>query len=93
MNVSGWVRQCDQNRSLAKSNPATSGLADYNSNLQPRAAATVTLAARDVPFRVTSVALFNRRLPVNFRYAPLATEIARRGNMSRWGPKHEIAAR
>jgi hypothetical protein len=33
--------------------------------------------------RVKSVALFNRRLLVNFRYAPLATEIARHCNMSR----------
>jgi len=32
---------------------------------------------------VTSVVLCNRRLPVNFRYALLATEIARRCNMSR----------
>jgi len=32
---------------------------------------------------VKGVALFNRRLPVIFRYAPIATEIARRRNMSR----------
>src|SRR6266446_7132879 len=31
MERSGWVGQCDQNRSLAKSNPATNGIADYNS--------------------------------------------------------------
>ena len=30
-----------------------------------------------------SVALYNRRLPVNFRYAPLATEVVWRCNMSR----------
>ena len=35
------------------------------------------------PDRVKSVVLCNRRLPVNFRYALLATEIARRCNMSR----------
>jgi hypothetical protein len=29
----------------------------------------------------------NRRLPVNFRYAPFATEIAQRGNMSRRADK------
>jgi hypothetical protein len=33
--------------------------------------------------RVTSVVLSNGRLPVSFRYAPLATEIARHCNMSR----------
>ena len=32
---------------------------------------------------VKSVVLCNRQLPVNFRYALLATEIARRCNMSR----------
>ena len=32
---------------------------------------------------VTSIVLADRRLPVNFRYAPFATEIARRFNMSR----------
>jgi hypothetical protein len=31
---------------------------------------------------VKSVALFNRRLPVNFRYAPLAPKTARRGEAS-----------
>jgi hypothetical protein len=34
------------------------------------------------PYRVTSVAPCNRRLPVNFRYAPLATEVVCRRNMS-----------
>jgi hypothetical protein len=36
-----------------------------------------------VRFGSKSVVLCNRRLPVNFRYALLATEIARRCNMSR----------
>src|SRR4029077_15440592 len=36
-----------------------------------------------VPLRVKCVVLCNRRLPVNFRYALLATEIARRCDMSR----------
>jgi hypothetical protein len=31
-----------------------------------------------------NVALCNRRLPVNFRYAPFATEVVRRCNMSLW---------
>ena len=35
---------------------------------------------------VTSVALCNRRRPVDFRYAPFATEDAWRCNMSRMGP-------
>src|ERR1700746_1323302 len=34
-------------------------------------------------FRVTSVALCNTRLFVNFRYAPFATEVLWRCNMSR----------
>jgi hypothetical protein len=34
---------------------------------------------------VKSVVLCNRRLPVNFRSTSLATEIARRRNMTRWG--------
>jgi len=44
-----------------------------------------------------SAVLCNRRLPVNFRYALLATEIARRCNMSRRGPDcvktHKLEAR
>jgi hypothetical protein len=35
-----------------------------------------------VRLRVTSVALCNTRLSVNFRYAPFATEVWRRGNPS-----------
>jgi hypothetical protein len=38
---------------------------------------------RPGPVGVTSVVLCNGRLPVNFRYAPSATEIAWRRNMSR----------
>jgi hypothetical protein len=34
------------------------------------------------PVGVTSVALRNRRLPLNFRYAPSATEVVRRRKMS-----------
>ena len=44
-----------------------------------------TVCNINVCFGVTNVVLYNRRLPVNFRYAPFATEIARRCNMSR-GP-------
>jgi hypothetical protein len=43
----------------------------------------VQRTCRKSPFRVKSVVLCNSRLPVNFRYALLATEIARRRNMSR----------
>jgi hypothetical protein len=46
------VGQCDQNRSLAKSNPATNGVADYNSNLQPTAAANGNSRSTRRPFRV-----------------------------------------
>jgi hypothetical protein len=42
---------------------------------QSRQRRTATL-----PIRLKSVVLCNRRLPVNFRYALLATEIARRRN-------------
>jgi hypothetical protein len=45
------------------------------------------------PLRVTSVVLRNRRPPVNFRYASLATEIARRCNMSRRVTLGQMAAR
>jgi hypothetical protein len=41
------------------------------------------------PRWVTSVVLCNRRLPVNFRYASLATEIARRCDMSH-GPEADV---
>jgi hypothetical protein len=37
------------------------------------------------PLRVISVALCNRRRPVDFRFAPFATEVAWRCNMSRRG--------
>jgi hypothetical protein len=40
---------------------------------------------------VKSVVLCNRRLPVNFRYALLATEIARRCNMSRRANRRHFA--
>jgi hypothetical protein len=39
---------------------------------------------------VTSVVLCNRPLPVDFRYAPLATEIAWRCNMSRWAKSRSL---
>jgi hypothetical protein len=40
--------------------------------------------ARLMSAGATSLVLCNRRLPINFRYAPFATEIARRCNMSQW---------
>jgi hypothetical protein len=43
----------------------------------------LALSALSSALRVTSVALCNRRRPVDFRYAPLATEDAWRCNMSR----------
>jgi hypothetical protein len=43
------------------------------------------------PVRVKSVAFFNRRLPFNFRYAPLPTKLARRCNMSRWANHGNLA--
>ena len=41
---------------------------------------------------VRSVALYIRRLPINFRYSPFATEIARRCNMSRRAHLRTLAA-
>jgi hypothetical protein len=41
--------------------------------------------------RVKSVAIFNRQPRLDFRYTPLATELARRCKMSRWArttPQH-----
>jgi hypothetical protein len=38
---------------------------------------------RSCPLRVTSVALCDRWLPIDFRYAPFATEVMRRRKMLR----------
>jgi hypothetical protein len=46
----------------------------------------------DVRVGVKNVVLCNRRLPVNFRYALLATEIARRCNMSRRASSRHFGA-
>jgi hypothetical protein len=61
------VGQCDQNRSPAKSNPATNGIADYNSNLQPTAPANGNSRSTRRPFR--SIAPFSPSAGY-FRSAP-----------------------
>jgi hypothetical protein len=47
---------------------------------------------RGSPLGVKSVALFNRRLPVDVHYTPSATEIARRCNMSRRANTGSVAS-
>jgi hypothetical protein len=54
------VGQHDQNRSLAKSNPATNGTADYNSNrvrdVEESTSNVMEYPARSVRFGIDSVA-------------------------------------